>query len=312
MSSELVERIANAVLYEGYILYPYRPSSVKNQRRFTFGVLVPPAYSGAQSGTETASMRTECLVRGGPATSLDVRVRFLQVIDSAGQDAHSREASWRDSVERDVRLTDCLLGDLLARPRSAEFCFPASRNFIEGSVELTATSLEDLEEGLFRVAAEVTNWTSLDHAERLSRDEVLPHSLAATHTILAAREGEFVSLLDPPELFRPAAARCRNVGTWPVLVGEHGERGTVLSSPIILYDYPQVAAESPGDLFDATEIDEILTLRILTLTEDEKREMRGSGEHARRILARTETLPEEQLMKLHGALRGLRPVKESK
>src|SRR3984885_6484401 len=99
-SSELVERIANAVLYEGYILYPYRPSSVKNQRRFTFGVLVPPAYSGAQSGTETASMRTECLVRGGPATSLDVRVRFLQVIDSAGQDAHSREASWRDSVER--------------------------------------------------------------------------------------------------------------------------------------------------------------------------------------------------------------------
>jgi hydrogenase maturation protease len=85
----------------------------------------------------------------------------------------------------------------------------------------------------------------------------------------------------------------------------------MLSSPIILYDYPEVAAESPGDLFDATEIDEILTLRILTLTEEEKREMRESGDHARRILARTETLPEEQLMKLHGALRGLRPMKDS-
>ena len=299
MSSELVERIANAVLYEGYLLYPYRPSSVKNRRRFTFGVLVPPAYSAAQSGTETASMRTECLVRGRPATSLDVRVRFLQVIESE---------SFQEAVERDVRLADCLLGDLLERPRRADFCFAAARNFIQGSVELTA---EGLEEGLFQVAAHVTNWTPLDHAEQLSRDEVLPHSLAATHTILAAREGEFVSLLDPPERFGPAAARCRNVGTWPVLVGEHGERGTMLSSPIILYDYPEVAAESPGDLFDATEIDEILTLRILTLTEDEKREMRSSGEHARRILARTETLPEEQLMKLHGALRGLRPAKES-
>jgi hypothetical protein len=296
MSLELVERIANAVLYEGYILYPYRPSSVKNRRRFNFGVLVPPAYSAAQSGTETATMRTEFLVCGGPATSLDVRLRFLQVIESSG---------WQDAVERDVRLTDRLLGGLLVRPRCAEFCFPAGQDSIQGSVELTG---ERLEEGLFHVSMQITNSTPLDHAEQLSRDEVLPHSLAATHTILTAREGEFVSLLDPPERFREAAARCRNVGTWPVLVGEHGERGTMLSSPIILYDYPQVAAESPGDLFDATEIDEILTLRILTLTDEEKREMRESGEHARCILARTETLPDEQLMKLHGALRGLRPV----
>jgi hypothetical protein len=299
MSSELVERIANAVLYEGYILYPYRRSSVKNQRRFNFGVLVPPAYSDAQSGTETASMRTECLVRGGPATSLEIRVRFLQVIESE---------SFQDAVERDVRITDRLLGGVLVRPRRAEFSFSAGENCIQGSVELTA---ERLEEELFHVSVQVTNSTAIDRAEKLTRDEILPQSLAATHTILAAREGEFVSMLDPPDRFREAAARCRNAGTWPVLVGEHGERGTMLSSPIILYDYPEVAAESPGDLFDATEIDEILTLRILTLTEEEKREMRESGDHARRILARTETLPEEQLMKLHGALRGLRPMTDS-
>jgi hypothetical protein len=299
MNSKLVESIANAVLYEGYILYPYRRSSVKNQRRFNFGVLVPPAYSDAQSGTETASMRTECLVRGGPATSLDVRVRFLQVIESE---------SFQDAVERDVWITGGLLGGVLVRPRRAEFSFSAGENCIQGSVELTA---ECLEEELFQVAVQVINSTSLPHAEQLTRDEVLPHSLAATHTILAAREGEFVSLLDPPDRFQKAAARCRNAGTWPVLVGEPGQRNTMLSSPIILYDYPEVAAESPGDLFDATEIDEILTLRILTLTEEEKREMRESGDHARRILARTETLPEEQLIKLHGALRGLRPVKDS-
>jgi hydrogenase maturation protease len=86
----------------------------------------------------------------------------------------------------------------------------------------------------------------------------------------------------------------------------------MLSSPIILYDYPQVAPESAGDLFDSTEIDEILTLRILTLTDEEKREMRSVDERARAILERTETLPAEQLMKLHGAVRGLRPLKDGR
>ena len=82
----------------------------------------------------------------------------------------------------------------------------------------------------------------------------------------------------------------------------------MLSSPIILYDYPQVAPESPGDLFDGAEIDEILSLRILTLTDEEKAEMRRSDDRARRILERTETLPPEHFMKLHGTLRGLYPA----
>jgi hypothetical protein len=293
MNSELVERIANTVLYEGYILYPYRPSSVKNQRRFTFGVVVPPAYAAAQSGTEAATMRTECLVQGDAASIVDVRLRFLQVMGSD---------SWQEAVEREMKLTDCRVGDLLEMPQRVEFCFSA----IEGSLELSAQTLEGDAEGLFQVAVQATNRTPLDHANDLSRDKVLPYSLAAAHTILKVREGEFVSLLDPPDSYKAAAARCHNVGTWPVLVGEYGERSTMLSAPIILYDYPQVAAESPGDLFDATEIDEILTLRIMSLTDDEKREMSGAGEQARRILERTEALPQEQLVKLHGALRGLR------
>jgi hypothetical protein len=86
----------------------------------------------------------------------------------------------------------------------------------------------------------------------------------------------------------------------------------MLSSPIILYDYPQIAPESPGDLFDGTEIDEILALRILTLTEGEKDEMRRSDERSRQILERTETMPAEHFMKLHGVLRGLRPADEEK
>src|SRR5207302_2378145 len=132
----------------------------------------------------------------------------------------------------------------------------------------------------------------------------------STHTLLGVRTGEFISLLDPPEVCREAAAACRNIGTWPVLVGEEGDRDTMLSSPIILYDYPQVAPESPGDLFDGTEIDEILTLRILTLTDDEKQEMRDSDDRARLILERTEATPLEHFQKLHGALRQLRPSEE--
>ncbi len=82
----------------------------------------------------------------------------------------------------------------------------------------------------------------------------------------------------------------------------------MLSSPIILYDYPQIAPESPGSLFDGTEIDEILSLRILTMTDAEKDEMRRCDERTRQILERTESMPPEQFMKLHGVLRELRPA----
>ena len=156
---------------------------------------------------------------------------------------------------------------------------------------------------LFRVTVRILNLTPFEDAGKRSRDEALMRTLISTHTILGTVGGEFVSLLDPPEEFREAAARCENKGTWPVLVGQDGERDCLLSSPIILYDYPEVAPESAGELFDSTEIDEILTLRIMTLTDEEKREMRGADERTRRILERTETMPAEQMMKLHGAIR---------
>ena len=130
--------------------------------------------------------------------------------------------------------------------------------------------------------------------------------MLSTHTLLGVREGAFLSLLDPPEEYRAAAAACRNIGTWPVLAGREGERSLMLSSPIILYDYPQIAPESAGDLFDGTEIDEILTLRVLTLSEEEKKEVSAGDNRARGILERTEALPPEALARMHGAIRGLR------
>ena len=140
-----------------------------------------------------------------------------------------------------------------------------------------------------------------------SRDEALMRSLVAMHAVLSVREGKFFSLTDPPEALREATAACRNLGAWPVLVGAPGEQDAMLASPIILYDYPQIAPESPGDLFDGTEIDEILTLRIMTLTEEEKAMAGATDDRTRRLIERTESLAREQLAGLHGAVRSLSP-----
>lgn len=347
MNQTLVEQVANAVLYEGYILYPYRPS-VKNRQRWTFGGLYPEAYARLQGGTEPASMQTECLVVGTARTRLDVRVRFLHLLARTvgqlasplrhwpqGQEPPFRPVAalrvgdklwqtWQEAVERDVRLPDLGLKVLSGETRQQAFSFAANRTCeplaspggdivgvlvraqqaVQGCVQVSAAAAGD---GLFRLRVVVDNRTPLPEAVSASRDEALLRALVSTHTILGVREGEFVSLLDTPTAYREAAAACRNVGTWPVLVGDEGAKDCLLSSPIILYDYPRIAPESPGDLFDGTEIDEILTLRILTLTEGEKRAMAAVDERARALLDRTESLSGEHLLQLHGTMRSSGP-----
>jgi hypothetical protein len=132
----------------------------------------------------------------------------------------------------------------------------------------------------------------------------------SAHLILSAEAGEFVSLLDPPGEFRSEVSACRNVGNFPVLIGTEGDHDAMLCSPIILYDYPQIAPESTGDFFDAIEMNEMLTLRVMTLTDQEKREMRSGDEQVRNLLQRTEQSACEQLIKSHGIIRSLRRVSE--
>lgn len=276
MNTKLVEDIASAVLYEGYLLYPYRASAIKNQQRWNFGVLYPREYAGKQTGADAWKMQTECLALAGPGASLEVRVRFLRL----GSDG---------AKERQLDLPPMELSDLVAHP--------ARHSFAEAAVEVQSAEVAG---GVFRIQVVILN-TSGDAAS--TREETLLHSLVSTHTILTTHGAEFVSLLDPPDHLRDLASACQNLGTWPVLVGEPGTRDTMLSSPIILYDYPQIAPESPGALFDGTEIDEILTLRIMTLTDEEKLEMAKGDERARQILERTESMPQEQFMKMHGVLR---------
>jgi hypothetical protein len=297
MNAAMVEKIADAVLYEGYLLYPYRPSAVKNQQRFNFGVLYPREYCDLEAGPDSWQMRTECLVLGSAFTNIEVKVRFLQMVV---------RQEWQEGQEREVTSPVCSLDSILTHPYRREFLFEGGEA-LRGELELGALQLD---EALFRVTLSVRNLTKLKDAHNLNRDQILLRSLVSVHSILEAADGQFVSLLDPPEHLKPAAAGCQNMGAWPVLAGEEGQRNLVLSAHIILYDYPQIAPESPGDLFDGTEIDEILALRILTLTDSEKLEVRNGDDRARRILERTEMLPPEHFQKLHGVLRGMRANRE--
>ena len=198
---------------------------------------------------------------------------------------------------------DLSIGELLASPLSltAEPT-PGLR------VELTI-SAQRLEGGACKLHLEVQNASSLPSGAEARRSEALPASFVSAHLLLGITEGAFISLLDPAEGYAASVAGCSNLGVFPVLVGEEPERRMMLCSPIILYDYPRIAPESAGDFFDGTEMDEMLTLRVLTLTDAEKQEMQNGDPRARRILERTEALTQDAMLKAHGVIRELRDIR---
>ena len=330
MSADPVRQIADAVLYEGYVLWPYRRSAIKNQRRWTFGGVYPRSHSEGRED-DPWEMQTQCLLRAAPGARVEVDVRFLQVVrrevarrTPAGLErveelvvGGSRYLAWDEAVERALSVAPLVVADervsattpvaIDAGQRLEELTDPAgdpagavlrSWKRLAGSIEVEA---EPLAEKLHRLTVRIAN-TSPSAADG-PRGAALRRTFCSTHTVLHASAGEFVSLTDPPSELAEVAAACRNAGTWPVLVGEPEDRSTLLSSPIILEDYPRIAPESPGDLFDGGEIDQLLVLNILSLTDEEKAEMRDSDPRTREILERTEALSEEELMRLHGTIR---------
>ena len=335
---DAAKKIAETVLYEGYVLWPYRRSAKKNQQRWTFGGVYPRAYSEARGEDDPWIMQTQCLVSGDEESTIGVRVRFLHVAErkvgrKRGEALEFVDElrtggelylSWDEAIEREIGVGRFEISDLLESPLRVGIDIPGGSReeplaepggevvgavvrgwrTLCGTVEIEA---EPLREGVFRVTVEITNTTSWGGEDR---DSTLRQTFVSTHTALEVEGGEFVSLMDPPEEFREAVQGCENLKTWPVLVGEEGERTMLLSSPIILYDYPQIAPESPGDLFDGGEIDQLLVLNILSLTDEEKEEMRASDPRTREILERTEALSQEELMNLHGAVREFRMLRE--
>ncbi|HET9739553.1 MAG TPA: hydrogenase maturation protease [Solirubrobacteraceae bacterium] len=240
--SDPVRQIADAVLYEGYLLWPYRRSALKNQKPFGWGDLDPD---------EKPLMRAQCLLEGADPVAVEVSARFLEMVGDEG-------------VEREVG--------------PGQFAFPPLAG------ELTVV-VEGLAPDVHRLTVELVC--------RAGR-------FRAAHALLRTSAGAFVSLTDPPDRLREAAEACHNVGVWPILVGEPGSTDTMLCSPIILEDHPRIAPESPGDLYDGGEIDGLLRLSIMSLTDDEKAEIRAGDPRAGAILERTESLTEDELLALYG------------
>ena len=288
-----VDAVARAMLYEGYLLYPYRRTAIKNRQRWTTGGLLPSAYC-AEHKDEASALRVECLFEGDAATALDVEVRFLQLMDGPAPVP-------QHAVERRLVMPQQAIRDVLVHPVTMRAMFdaePAARR-VEVSVRGIVVPVSS---GTLKVRVDVANSTVLDEVPP-NRDSAMTSALAACHVVLHVDGGAFISLFDPPQRLLEESRGCMNAGVWPVLVGSEGARDTMLASPIILYDHPQIAPESPGDLFDATEIDEILTLRILALTDEEKREMADADWRARVLLERAQRLTPDELQALHGRLR---------
>ncbi|HWX87065.1 MAG TPA: hypothetical protein VNX67_02720 [Solirubrobacteraceae bacterium] len=309
MGADAVRRIADAVLYEGYLLWPYSKSALKNQQRFTFGGVYPPGWE------DRSAIQAQVLLEGSEDAEVEVQVRFLhvvrrQVLEGSGSPTAlepveelevggERWVTWEEAVEREIEPGPIRVPageDLEQIPGGA-----IRRSWLALEGEVTVAR-EVVRPGLLRLTIRVANTTSWRGRDR---PDALRRTLCSTHIALHTRDGAWVSLADPPEALRSEVDACENSGVWPVLVGEDGDRGRMLAAPIILSDHPQIAPESPGNLFDSGEIDQMLVLNILAMTEQERREMRDSDPRAREILERTEALSSEEIMRLHGAVREL-------
>jgi hypothetical protein len=307
VATDVVSRIADAVLYEGYLLWPYRKSALKNQQRFTFGGVYPPAWG------DRSSMQAEVLLEGEEEAEVEVRVRFLHVVQRQVLKRESssgyfepveelevdgqRWVSWEEVVEREIGPGPIWVPAGEELQEMSGGAIRRSWQALEGEVTVAR---EVVGPGLLRLRVHVANATPWAGS---TRESALHQTFCSTHAVLRTRNGAWVSLSDPPEALRPQAEACENSGVWPVLVGEAGDRSTVLASPIILSDYPEIAPESPGNLFDSGEIDQMLVLNILAMTEEERRDMHDSDPRAREILERTEALTSEEIMRLNGAVR---------
>jgi hypothetical protein len=336
MSLDHVRSIADAVLYEGYLLYPYRATSSKNQSRWQFGVLGPPAAS-AESFGEAPRMSMECLLTRSnepPGPRVTAHLRFLQlqvrtVEELRGTDYHtvdqlvvdgSSMLSWQEAFECEVALPavelDAAFDGSIRAPVRTPVSVPADEQ-VEPILDNTGTTVGRIvrrrsalagavsieaepDDGYVRLTVAVEN----THPEEArSKDDAIRLSLIGAHVLLEAEAAHFVSLLEPSAAATAPAARCHQERCFPVLAGRPGSSDVVLGSPIILYDYPEIAEESAGALFDSTEIDEILTLRVMTMTDAEKSEARATDPRAAEIIDRCDAMPAETIQQLHGVLR---------
>lgn len=310
--------VADAVLYEGYLLYPYRGTSAKNQSRWQFGVLGPPGAADAGLG-EDDTLAADFLVDG--ARALILAVRFLQLQHRAAErevagcgfepvaELTTPSGSWLTWDE----AAECEIGfgplELHEQPWVLPIVADAATDVerLDGGrlvrarqpVRGALTVAAEPDGSLRRVSIKVRNVGD----QATDKHDAIARSLIGTHVIAEAVGGRFVSLLEPPPAAADAVSRCGRHRCFPVLAGPPGDDDMLLISPIILYDHPEVAEQSRTALYDCTEIDEILTLRVMTMTDAEKAQARATDPRAARIIDRCDAMSPEAMARLHGVLR---------
>lgn len=273
-----IEKLADAILYEGYALFPYRKNALKNQKRFNFGVLSPKCWAEKQTN-EQYFQQTEILILANESAKISFKVRYLQIENNEDwQTAH--EKVYENSVEmKEFQISD--------------FKFQ-----IDGKIELIAKKLG---ENLFKLSFKLQNLTEKESFKNFSREEILSFSFVSTHTIFEIENGEFISAIEPLETFQKYSQTLENINCFPVLVGER-KRNCVLSAPIILYDFPEASENSFDNFFDGLEIDELMIMNILALTDKEKEEIKKTDERTRKMLEKIENASAEDLLKLHAKM----------
>jgi hypothetical protein len=260
MRLDLARAVADVVLYEGHLVYPYRASSSTNHSRWQFGVVGPVGAEAAGLG-DSATMSMQCLLTS--PTRLVVHLRFLQL---QHREVHRSDDVPVAQVTSAAGRSWLTLDEAVERERT----FELSPFDLEAGGTVLPVTVEGGEEeepigehegrafqrrwplraemraatvashGCIRLDLTVLNL----HAGCTDAADATRHSLIGTHVIIEAFDADFVSMLEPPEELAAAAEACSQHRFWPVLGGEVGETDLLLVLPIALDDHPEIVAES--------------------------------------------------------------------
>ena len=264
-----VDRLLSTLLYEGYALYPYTPGATKNATPTPFGIVYPPVYAA-----------------GGPHT-FD-RARMQVVLEPGAGDRRSPGRS--PSSSRAASATRAW--------RAGSRCRPTRRSSSRSTPCRAACASRRRRSTAGSCACRCASTTP----PRCRRGSTAParcgRRCSPRTSSRSAPGGRFASPVAPGPTAAAAVRACDHVNIFPVLATDNDD--TVLGASIVLPDHPQIAPESHGDLFDATEIEEALLLHVLALSDAERAAIAEQDPKVREMLARAEAAGPDAIARLHG------------
>jgi hypothetical protein len=338
----VLENLTRTLLYEGYSLYPYYRSAIKNQKPIPFGVIFPKDYNAHYEHSHS-NMQSQNILTGNDDLTVAINVRFLHLrktelfqknSNSDNNDDYAPafsldiygniyQAGWQ-TIERKISTGNLRVSELAHKSKIILFEFDSMNEGeiifneqkevvaktissvaeIKGTIKIKAGKVKDSKDA-FRLTVSVTNLTPVTDAPGMTRDDAMLQSFLSTHIILHTGQGEFISHQDPPDEWKKAIASCENLNTWPILIDK--SNSTLLSSPVILYDYPEINPLSSGDLFDSTEIEEALLLHVNLLSDEEKKRIGSNDKKLHAMLNKVSGLTPGDLAVYHSMMKESAP-----